>query len=336
MSDRPDTLGCVHALRGAPEHAELAVVAVQDAALPSAEDATSIVVAGLGTAGTAARVVASTAAELATRPVLAHTAGPLPAWVDASTLVVVIDLAESPVATSDAVTAAVAAGATVITVASPHAARPVGAGTHIVIDPGTAVARFGLAPASLAALVVLDRLGFLPGVEAAIDHAVQQLRRRRDEVFGTGSDLVTRLARRIGRSIPLITGAGPVGAIAAAHWKAQCNANAKIPAFASSLPELASDEIAGWGQHGDVTRQVLVSVLLRHDTEPATPVGAYDVLVPILEESLGAVRTVAAAGDGALAQLLDLAYLGDLVSVELAMQEGLDPGPAPALELLRP
>ena len=41
------------------------------------------------------------------------------------------------------------------------------------------------------------------------------------------------LARRIGRTIPLIYGGGPIGAVAAARWKCQVNENAKAPAFAN-------------------------------------------------------------------------------------------------------
>ena len=46
-----------------------------------------------------------------------------------------------------------------------------------------------------------------------------------------------------------------------------------------------------------------------------------------------AVHHVAAVGRGRLAQLLDLAYVGDALSLHLAFQEDLDPGPAPALDL---
>ena len=80
----------------------------------------------------------------------------------------------------------------------------------------------------------------------------------------------------------------------------------------------------------------LVSVLLRHAGEAPEHPAAFERLVPVLEESLGAVHVVEAEGTGPLAQLLDLAYLGDLVSLELALQEGLDPGPAPALGTLVP
>jgi hypothetical protein len=339
MSARPDVLGCVDAARRSPERAELALLAVQDTALPSAEAAAAVVVAGLGTAATAALAVQAVAAPLAPRPVIAVTDAALPAWVGPTGLVLVIDHDEAPAAMAAFVDDAAGRGATVIactSAGSALAARVVAAGgTAVAVDAGP-VARLALAPLTVGALVVLDRLGFVPGAEAQLDEAVRQLHRRRDTLAASAPDAGTRLARRIGRSIPLVSGAGAVGAVAARHWKIQCNANAKIPAFSSSLPELAFDEVAGWGQHGDVTRQVLVSVLLRHAGEAPGYPAAFDQLVPVLEESLGAVHVVEAEGTGPLAQLLDLAFLGDLVSLELALQEGLDPGPAPALGTLVP
>ena len=75
------------------------------------------------------------------------------------------------------------------------------------------------------------------------------------------------LARRLGRTIPLVYGSAGVTAVAAQWWKTQVNLNAKAPAFAASLPELTHDELAGWGQGGDVTRQTMSLVLLRHAGE---------------------------------------------------------------------
>ena len=51
------------------------------------------------------------------------------------------------------------------------------------------------------------------------------------------------------------------------RWKTQLNENAKVPAFWNSQPELSHNEVCGWGQHGDITRQVLTLVNLRHDGE---------------------------------------------------------------------
>ena len=47
------------------------------------------------------------------------------------------------------------------------------------------------------------------------------------------------------------------------------------------------------------------------------------------------VAVVEAAGEGRLAQLLDLMYLGDWTSVHLAADRGVDPGPIDAIATLK-
>ena len=72
---------------------------------------------------------------------------------------------------------------------------------------------------------------------------------------------------QIGRTIPLIYGGGAIGAVAAYRWKCDVNENAKAPAFWHTYPELDHNEICSWGQHGDVTRQLITLVELRHGFE---------------------------------------------------------------------
>jgi glucose/mannose-6-phosphate isomerase len=194
--------------------------------------------------------------------------------------------------------------------------------------------RAGIGALGIPPLLVLDHLGLLPGAGAQIASAVDQLKRRRDSLLLPGSIAAT-LARRIGRTMPIIYAGGTLGAVAAARWKGQVNENAKVPAFANVLPEMCHNEVCGWGQHGDVTRQVFTQVLLRHDFEHPGITRRFDLIEPLVDEVVSATVTVRAEGDGPLAQLLDLVLLGDVTSLELAAQEGLDPGPVPVLDQIK-
>jgi glucose/mannose-6-phosphate isomerase len=109
------------------------------------------------------------------------------------------------------------------------------------------------------------------------------------------------------------------------------NENAKAPAFWSVQPELSHNEIQGWGQHGDVTRQLLTVVMLRHDAEHPQVVRRFELATELMGEVVAGIEEVHAEGDGELAQLLDLMLVGDFVSLHMADNEGIDPGPVPAL-----
>jgi glucose/mannose-6-phosphate isomerase len=126
-----------------------------------------------------------------------------------------------------------------------------------------------------------------------------------------------------------------VGAAAAQRWKTQVNENAKAPAFANAQPELCHNEVSGWGQHGDVTRQLITAVALRHDGEHPQVGRRFELVGEILQEVVADVLEVRAEGDGDLAQLFDLILFGDYVSLWLAAQAGVDPGPVPALTELK-
>jgi glucose/mannose-6-phosphate isomerase len=61
----------------------------------------------------------------------------------------------------------------------------------------------------------------------------------------------------------------------------------------------------------------------------------FDLVADLLREVVAGTEEVWAEGDGELAQLLDLVLFGDFVSLWMAAQEGLDPGPVPVLAALK-
>ena len=135
--------------------------------------------------------------------------------------------------------------------------------------------------------------------------------------------------------MPLIHGGGGLGAVAAQRWKTDVNENAKCPAFWNTQSELCHNEVSGWGQHGDLTRQMFTLVNLRHDFEHPQVMHRFNLTADLLDEVVSSVEEVRAEGEGELAQLLDLILVGDLTSLYMAFQEGIDPGPIPAQEQIK-
>ena len=108
-----------------------------------------------------------------------------------------------------------------------------------------------------------------------------------------------------------------------------------MASFANRVPELTHNEICGWGQHGDVTRQVLTLVQLRHDFEHPQVVRRVELVKEIVDEVVASVQEVRAEGDGILAQLFDLVLFGDFVSLHIAYEVDVDPGPIPVLDEIK-
>ena len=296
-----------------------------------------VVVLGMGGSGLAGDVMVAVAGPFVPVPIVVVKSYDLPDFVGRGSLVFAISFSGNTEETVEAAGEAVNAGASLVAVTSGGELGRLAEewGAPVVPVPDTIPQpRAALGAMAIPPLVVLEDIGLFPGASQWVALAVDQLKDRRDRLVLPGS-MAEDLARRIGRTIPLVHGAQAIGAAAALRWKAQINENAKSPAFWAVYPELCHNEIAGWGQHGDVTRQVITLVNLRHDAEHPQVVRRFDFVADVLREVVADIVEVRAEGEGDLAQLLDLVLIGDFVSLHLAAREGVDPGPVPVLEDLK-
>jgi glucose/mannose-6-phosphate isomerase len=335
-----DTQHIFEVTAGLPEQVETAAAGARGVqGLPDAAKIEHIVVLGMGGSGIAGSVLEAAAGPLLPVPIAVVNSYECPAYVSEGSLVFAIscsgDTEETLQATSDA--ALQGARVVAITAGGELARLAAGWGAPVVTvpadlpQPRTAIGAMAIPP-----LVVLEDMGLLRGAGYWIDLAVEQLKRRRDQITAGGdASQPAAIARRIGRTFPLLHGGGSVGRTAAMRWKTQINENAKAPAFWSAQPELCHNEICGWGQHGDVTRQLLTLVQLRHEGEHPQVSRRFELVEDLLREVMADVIEVRAEGDGDLAQLLDLILVGDYVALWMAAQEGIDPGPVPVLTALK-
>jgi glucose/mannose-6-phosphate isomerase len=309
--------------------------------LPDRDTIENVVVFGMGGSGIAGDILKAIAGPFMAVPVVVVKSYTCPAFVGEGTLVFAVSFSGNTEETLEAATDAALAGARVVAVTSGGELAKVvsGWGSPVIgVPDGIPQPRAALGALAIPPMIVLEQLGLFPGAASWIALAVDQISRRRDQLvpgIADGSSPAAALARRIGRTTPLIYGGGSVGATAAMRWKTQINENAKTPAFWNQQPELSHNEVCGWGQNGDVTRQLLTLVNLRHDSEHPQVARRFDLLDDLVREVVAGIEEVHAEGEGDLAQLLDLILFGDFVSLHLAAQEGVDPGPVPVLTTLK-
>ncbi|MCU4185683.1 bifunctional phosphoglucose/phosphomannose isomerase [Acidiferrimicrobium sp. IK] len=335
-----DSLGMFDLAEGLPEQVEAAVAGARGLeGLPNREDVEAVVVLGMGGSGMAGDVLTAVAAPQMPVPVMVVKGYECPAFVGDGTLVFAVSASGDTEETIQAASDAAVSGARMVVVAGGGELARLGDSWGAPVIPVPAdipQPRAALGAMAFPPLVVLEDIGLFRGGSYWIDAAIDQLKRRRDALATAGdTSAAADVARRIGRTIPLIHGGGAVGSAAAARWKTQVNENAKAPAFWSSQPELCHNEVCGWGQHGDVTRQVLTAVALRHDGEHPQVGRRFDLVGEILREVVADVVEIRAEGDGDLAQLFDLVLFGDYVSLWMAAEAGIDPGPVPVLADLK-
>lgn len=335
MSGTPlpvDSLGMWEATAALPEQMAEAVAAAEEAgAVPVPGPPTGVAVLGTGGSGIAGDVLAAVARPSMPVPVAVVTSHDPPAFVGPGWVVFAVSCSGDTEETVAAAAAARGAGATVVTVAGGGALAAVAAESgspFVPVPAGIPQPRVALGAMAVPPLVLLDRLGLLPGATGRVRRAVEVVARCRDRLVVPGSE-AEDVARRIGRTFPLVHGSPGPAAVAARRWKTQVNMNAKSPAFWSLQPELCHDEVAGWGQHGDVTRQLLTVVVLRHGGEHPQVARRMALVADLIEEVVAGVVEVRAEADDDVGRLFELALVGDFVSLHLAAAAGVDPGPVP-------
>ncbi|MEP6625739.1 MAG: bifunctional phosphoglucose/phosphomannose isomerase [Acidimicrobiia bacterium] len=339
-----DTLGFLDAVAGLPEqltaaHATAAAVLTPDA-LPAGDAIRNIAVLGMGGSGIAGDVLAAVANGTLPVPVTVMKQYRTPAFVGPHTLAFAVSYSGNTEETLSMTTGALEAGAQVIAISSGGALAELVAGAggvHVECPPGY-MPRAALGALVAPLFVTLFRMGLLPNAHDLLVGAQDQLARRRDACVPTvagDANPARLLARKIGRTIPLVYGGGALGAVAAMRWKSDVNENAKAPAFWNTHPELDHNEICGFGQHGDVTRQLLTLIELRHGFEHERLTPRFAGVREQVEECVVQILEVRSEGEGRLAHLLDLMYVGDWVSCYLALDNDVDPGPIPAIATLK-
>jgi glucose/mannose-6-phosphate isomerase len=137
-----------------------------------------------------------------------------------------------------------------------------------------------------------------------------------------------RLALAISDRLPAIYG-GPATGPIAYRWKTDVEENAKTFALAGALPEMNHNEIEAWRSSGAKDMHV---VLLRDRGEPAEVARRFRVLADMIGPSAGGVSEAWGRGEGRLARLLTLTYLGQWTSYYLAVLRERDPWSVPLLD----
>ena len=266
-----DTDGMFQHAAAFPEQVEQAFAGCSSiSGLPKREDIENVVVIGMGGSGIAGDVLQAVASPLLPVPVTVVKHYECPHFVDESSLVFAVSCSGRTEETIEAATDAALAGAKLVVVTSGgELAQLAEAWRAPVIGlPEVPWPRVAFGAMAVPLLVVLWRMGLLPGADLWVERAVEQLKWRRDDLVKAGkSSEAADVARRIGPTVPMLHGGGAIGAVAAQRWKTQVNENAKRLAFSATQPELCHNEVCGWTEASKPVAELMSLVMLRHDGE---------------------------------------------------------------------
>jgi glucose/mannose-6-phosphate isomerase len=183
--------------------------------------------------------------------------------------------------------------------------------------------------------LVLERLGLISNVSVELSEVVRILEKAKDENSPKASlsdNFSKKLASNLVGTVPIVYGFGIYRAVAQ-RFKQQFNENSKVPSKWEFFPELNHNEIVGWAS--SKLAENFSVVFIRDEDEPPEIRWRIEVTKELISEKVKRIFEIWSVGKSRLARMLFSVYIGDLVSVYLAIIQGVDPTPVEAITLLK-
>jgi glucose/mannose-6-phosphate isomerase len=318
-----------------PAHLTDALWRVESADIKRFEAPGGLAICGMGGSGIGADLAIAAIGDRAKRPISTVRGYELPSWVGEETAVLLSSHSGNTEETLSCYEAAGKVGAKriAVTTGGKLAESARADGVPVIGIPSGMLPRAAVGYGAVCSLEVAAICGAAPSLRSEVDAAAALERKLTDDWGPDAPDdsLAKSLARTLHGSIPVIYGAGMTAAVAR-RWKSQVNENAKRHGFFAELPEADHNEICGWT--GDGAAKMAAVFLEDCDQHPRER-RRFDLTAEIVGEGASAVVRVETQGETRVERLLWATLLGDLVSLETAIQLGADPERIEALNRVK-
>ena len=333
--ERIDSAGMLADVVSQPLQLEDALWRTESAGLPSSETPGGLLVCGMGGSAIGADLANAVLGDRATRPLHVLRGYDPPGWLTSDVFVLCSSYSgetEETLACYEAARVADAPRA-VLATGGALAAMAREDGVPVIGIPSGMQPRAAVIYMVVGTLVVAAACNAAPSLRGEVEQAEQLLRGLADE-WGPGSDssLAAEVARRLHGTVPIVHGAGPTLA-PAGRWKNQINENAKTAAYSSALPEANHNEICGWERGRGLAP--LSAVFLENADQHPRMRRRVELTAKLAREAGAACTLVDAQGETPFERVMSLVLLGDLVSLYLAVLEGIDPTPVEPIERIK-
>jgi glucose/mannose-6-phosphate isomerase len=334
-----DKSGMLNHLHGFPEQCQRAWEKVLKFELPHLHTKISnVVIVGMGGSAIGGDIVRRLALAESKSPVWVHRDYGLPAFVDASTLVIASSYSGNTEETLSAFTASLKTRARKLVITSggklKQLAENEGIPAFVIDYQAPPRAAF---PSNFVPLVgIFQKLGLLGDKSADLQESVGILKKLSTDFIETkplASNPAKQLAAKLWGHVAVIYGAEILSEVAQ-RWKAQFNENSKAWAFFESFPELNHNAVVGYESPPEAKERLFV-ILLHYSSLRPRILLRYEVTAKLLAKAGIAYEFAEARGESALAQVLSLVLLGDYSSFYLAMLNEVDPSSTDAINFVK-
>jgi len=303
----------------------------------SSEDVENVVISGMGGSAIGGDILISYLRENLKIPAIVNRNYSLPAFVNEKTLAIVISYSGNTGETLASLNEAYEKRSKLIVITSGGTIEEFCSLNSIPIIKikGGLQPRESIGYIFIPLLILMDKTGFIESQHREISETIELLKLlSKGYAPESPENDAKRLALDIHGKIPLLYGIHGLTDSITLRWKCQFNENSKTPAFYNSFPELNHNEIEGWDTNHELGHNFFV-VILRSEDEAENISRQIEITKTILSDRVGGIKEAWGKGNGRLARMFSLIYLGDFVSYYLAILNGIDPTPIRNIESLK-
>ena len=185
--------------------------------------------------------------------------------------------------------------------------------------------------------LVLGHLKLVDVTDGEIKESLDLIRKKCSlykREISSDTNYAKSIALKIGENLPIIYGTNGLLSPVAFRWKCEMNENSKAPCFWAEFPELNHNETVGWGRLKDITSR-FVLIVFREKEENVRIKTRIETTIKLIKGNFSGVIEIPVEGKSKLARALSTMYLGDIVSVYLAILNGTDPTPVEKIQVLK-
>lgn len=335
--DRSDMLGL---LLGFPKQLEEAKAIGEAAGFSLKGKYTKIVFSGLGGSAIGADLIRTFVAGECKKPVFVNRDYTLPAFVDKDTLLIISSYSGNTEETLSAYDEGVKRGAKIIAITTNGELkkRAKKDGFPCVVIPGGLPPRCALGYSSIPLIVLFSKSGLIKDKSAQIDEAAIVLEKLSRTVLspdvGEEKNIAKKIAKALLDKYAIIYGAGMHIDVVATRWRGQLAENSKAVSSTHLFPEMNHNEIVGWDNPKGLMKD-LVAVFLRDGGDHPRVGLRMDISKKIIEKTGAKIIEVRSQGQTLLARIFSLIYIGDFISLYLAVLNNTDPTPVDSVTYLK-
>lgn len=298
----------------------------------------NIVVCGLGGSAIGGDLLRSYLATELRIPFSVNRMYTLPKYVGPDTLVIISSYSGNTEETNAAHREALKRKAKILCISSNGTTEKLAARARspFIKIPGGLPPRAALAYSFFPLLLALAQLGFIRSRQKEIKETLALL----DTKAGlyTSSDQTANpacvLAERMKHRIVICYSSTERFDTVNTRWRGQIAENGKALAFGHVLPEMNHNELVGWKVLEAEMREMQVILLRDKEDHPRVQM-RMGITSEVLARYTDRVTEVWSEGEGLLARLFSLIYLGDWVSYYLAILHSEDPTPVAVIDYLK-